>query len=101
EEWGSLNDTCLELEDFLSNNGKDYQKIRTFVEENRSNFDDLEPADRADADKLVRFLQSDKPHQEFVSARKSYKSIGKSLEEELEKQRKETKQVYKQTFESL
>jgi hypothetical protein len=101
EEWGALNDTCLELEDFLNTNGDRYKKIRNFVEDNRTNFDDLEPADKADADKLVRFLQSDAPHREFVSARKAYKAVGKSLDDELEEQRKETKQKYEQTIETL
>lgn len=101
EEWGSLHDTCIELEDFIETNRKRYQDIRDYVEEHRANFGDLNPADKAKADTLKEFLQSDEPHQQMVSANKAYKALGESLEKELEKQREETKQVYKQTVDAL
>lgn len=101
EEWGSLNDTYLELEDFLQTNGERYIKIHQFVQENKSNFHELDPADKSDADKLESFLQSDTPHKEFVSARKSWDAIGKSLENELREQREEAKELYKEKIEGL
>jgi len=101
DKWGALNDTYLDLEDFLQRNSDKYLKIHSFVEENRSNFDELDPADRSDANKLQSFLQSETPHQEFVAAQKSYKSVGNSLENELNEQREEAKELYKEKVEGL
>lgn len=101
DEWSRLNDAYVELEDFLQTNGERYKKIHEFVEDNKSNFSELDPADRTDAEKLENFLQSDTPHREFVFARKAYESVGKSLENELEDKRKEVKVLYKQKLDSL
>lgn len=80
----SARDSYMAVEEFIEYNIKAYLQIRTFVDANKGNFNNLDEVLQVKADELSSFLKiNDEPWEEFPSKRKAYKELSNAIKERL------------------
>jgi len=75
-----LFDTTKGLEDFTQRSLREYKTIRSFVNENKDDFIELEKEERGKADKICAFFKLSDPRKEFRHVRKAYDEVNNALD---------------------
>jgi hypothetical protein len=76
-----LFDAAKGIADFATNNLKEYDKVKSFLDTNRENFLELTADEQEKASKVKDFLKLEDPRKEFRHARKALDELQTSLKE--------------------
>lgn len=101
EESKELFDLAKGMQDFSTNNLKDYQRLRSFVKDNQENFKELPEDDLQKSVKIEEFLKLDDPRREFRHAKKAYDELADALKAHTVDLKKQVKETYDEIFTEL
>ena len=96
-----LFDLAKGMEDFINANLRDYKQLRTFVNDNKENFKELNSDDQAKAQTIEDFTKLNDPRREFRHAKKAYDELAEALKTHTQELKKEVKKVYEEIFTEL
>jgi hypothetical protein len=101
EEAKELFDTVKGMEDFTSNNIKDYNQLNSFCQNNKENFKELSVENQDKAKTITEFLLLEDPRKEFRIAKRCYDELNLALKEFTSELKKEVKNNYSLVFDEL
>lgn len=96
-----LFDKAKGMEDFASNNIKEFHRVSEFYNANRENFTELSKDDQDKALKVSECLGSEDPRMEFRHARKAMDELGEALKTLVDNLRKKVTDQYNLVFDEL
>ena len=89
-------------DEFVEQNLTDYDKIKIFTEQNRSNFENLGEVLEVQATELVEFIKTDaQPRDSFPGMKKSYKEINEALKKQLKERKQLVTKLYTTVLEEI
>lgn len=97
----TLVDVAKGMMEFVQRSRRDYDAIRRFYEENKTNFYELAPGDQEKADKIDQFLKMEDPRWEFRHVRKAYDELKKAMATFKEQLLAEVLELYEEVFDEL
>lgn len=95
-------DAFADLKDFIDHNFASYEEIRTYVSNEKSNFDKLGEAYEDRVKEITTYLQNEvQPALDFPTYRKMYKDLKKAKDSLLEEFREKVTAAYNEIFDEL
>lgn len=95
-------DAFADLKDFIDNNFANYEEIRTYVSQEKSNFDKLGEAYEERVKEITTYLQTEvQPALDFPTYRKMYKDLKKAKDTLLEEFCAKATAAYNEIFDEL
>ncbi|MES3630063.1 MAG: BREX system P-loop protein BrxC [Longimonas sp.] len=99
---GEQLDTAVQLKQFVETNGDAYMDMRAFVSRKKREFEALQEADRAYAEKLVHHVeQNDRPDTDFRTMKQFYESVQEALSSHIDALKSEVKSAFEEAFDAL
>jgi len=96
-----IHDAAKAVQDFITRMYGEWEKMRQFVEENRTNFPLLKEEDVAKSNELSEYLKAELPHVDFRHKKRAYEELKGSVKELVEALQKETLERYNALFDEL
>ena len=95
-------DKYMQAAEFANRNFEDYQRMITFVEDNRSNFTDLGEDYTIRTEDFIDYINNDnEPWERFPQMRKLYNELNKAIRERVKALREEVVERYEKIFEEI
>ena len=95
-------DKYMQAAEFANRNFEDYQRMITFVEDNRSNFTDLGEDYTIRTEDFIDYINNDnEPWERFPQMRKLYNELNKAIRERVKALREEVVEKYEKIFEEI
>ena len=95
-------DKYMQTTEFADRNFDEYKKIIAFVDNNKSNFPDLDEEDRLRTEDLIHYIKQDnEPWEQYPQMRKLHNELSKAVRERVKTLREKVVEEYIDIFEEL
>ncbi|HEY5590261.1 MAG TPA: BREX system P-loop protein BrxC [Paludibacter sp.] len=94
-------DKCRQLQEFEEDFLEDYKSLRKFCTSNQVNFNYLTESDQIKASKLITFIDSEWPVDDFRTQKIIHKELSQAINDKIETLLKEVTEKYNVVFEEL